>query len=164
MASHLHAPSRQLPTLPTHVARRLPLLLTLQLVRKMNFHTDKPFVMCRPAGESLAAGSSLLHGLGEHCKPGAFLVTVHFNINAAPPSANPLKLSCEQPGCASHLLSPLPPHPPHTDITVHTSYESPEAAASAAATVHDKQNMGKLVRYYLRFDDGVVSGWPGCGS
>lgn len=40
---------------------------------------------------------------------------------------------------------------------MHTSYESPEAAASAAATVHDKQNMGKLIRYYLRFDDGVVS-------
>lgn len=53
-------------------------------------------------------------------------------------------------------LSPLPSHN-KTDVTVHTSYESPEAAASAAATVHDKQNMGKLVRYYLRFDDGVVS-------
>ncbi|PRW59185.1 sulfate ABC transporter ATP-binding isoform B [Chlorella sorokiniana] len=61
-----------------------------QLVRKMSFHTDKPFVMCRPS-----------------------------------------------------------------DITVHTNYESPEAAASAAASVHDKQNMGKVVRYYLRFDDGV---------
>ena len=36
------------PTPPAPPAPALPLL---QLVRKMNFHTDKPFVMCRPAGE-----------------------------------------------------------------------------------------------------------------
>lgn len=53
------------------------------------------------------------------------------------------------------------PHipPPATslpaDIELHTDFESAQRAA--AATVHDKQNVGRLVRYYLRFDDGVVS-------
>ncbi|PSC76396.1 sulfate ABC transporter ATP-binding [Micractinium conductrix] len=59
-----------------------------QFVRKVGFHTDKPFVMCRPS-----------------------------------------------------------------DYEVHTTFEGVEGAA--AATVHDKANVGKLVRYYLRFDDGV---------
>lgn len=31
-----------------------------------------------------------------------------------------------------------------------------DGARAAPATVHDKQDVGRLVRYYLRFDDGVV--------
>lgn len=62
--------------------------------------------------------------------------------------------ACARVAAQSHVCPiPLP-----TDITVHTNYESPAAAAAAPATIHDKQNMGKLIRYYLRFDDGVVSG------
>lgn len=36
----------QPPLHPYHAPTLLP-----QLVRKMGFHTDKPFVMCRPVGE-----------------------------------------------------------------------------------------------------------------
>ena len=53
--------------------------------------------------------------------------------------------------CHCPLLLPPP------DYEVHTTFEGVEGAA--AATVHDKANVGKLVRYYLRFDDGVVSAW-----
>lgn len=59
-----------------------------QLVRKMGFHTDKPYVMCRPS-----------------------------------------------------------------DLSVYTNFE--DAPHAAPATVHDKANVGRVVRYYLRFDDGV---------
>ncbi|EFN57811.1 hypothetical protein CHLNCDRAFT_143202 [Chlorella variabilis] len=59
-----------------------------QLVRKMGFHTDKPFVMVRPS-----------------------------------------------------------------DIRLRTNFE--ECQSCAPATVHDKANLGKSVRYYLRFDDDV---------
>jgi len=38
---------------------------------------------------------------------------------------------------------------------VSTDFE--KAPNAAPATVHDKANVGKVVRYYLRFDDGVVS-------
>ncbi|KAI3438825.1 hypothetical protein D9Q98_001242 [Chlorella vulgaris] len=61
---------------------------TCQLVRKVGFHTDKPYVMLRSA-----------------------------------------------------------------DIRLRTDFE--ECTSCAAATVHDKANMGKLVRYYVRFDDDV---------
>ena len=55
---------------------------------------------------------------------------------------------------------PAPGAPAPTDLVVHTDVAS--AAAAAPATVHDKQNVGRVVRYYLRFDDGVVrGGWVG---
>lgn len=39
------------------------------------------------------------------------------------------------------------------DITVHKDFEV--APNAVPATVHDKANVGRVVRYYLRFDDGV---------
>ena len=39
-------------------------------------------------------------------------------------------------------------------MIVHQDFEAHPAAAPA--TVHDKANVGRLVRYYLRFDDDVV--------
>lgn len=48
--------------------------------------------------------------------------------------------------------TPLSP----ADIVLHANFD--ECPACAGATVHDKANMGKTVRYYLRFDDDVVSG------
>lgn len=45
---------------------------------------------------------------------------------------------------------------PSADIRLRTNFE--ECQSCAPATVHDKANLGKSVRYYLRFDDDVVSG------
>lgn len=39
---------------------------------------------------------------------------------------------------------------------MYTNFE--DAPHAAPATVHDKANVGRVVRYYLRFDDGVVRG------
>ena len=40
------------------------------------------------------------------------------------------------------------------DVTMYKSFGEPYGCA---ATVADKVNVGWIVRYYLKFDDGVVS-------
>lgn len=63
---------------------------------------------------------------------------------------------------APRLPSALPCHP-LPDYVVSKDF-SGGGAGAAPATVHDKQDVGRLVRYYLRFDDGVVRGGGGGGG
>lgn len=61
--------------------------------------------------------------------------------------------------CRPPSLPSLPPL--LTDYVVSKDFGS--SAPAAPATVHDKQDVGRLVHYYLRFDDDVVSRGLGAG-
>jgi hypothetical protein len=99
--------------------------------------TEKPFVMVRPSG----AMHAVLGTTAELCSGDGCC------------GQGPCGDGCCEQG-PWHFHASLLWHSTLADISLRTDFD--ECQSCAPATVHDKANMGKAVRYYLRFDDDVV--------